>query len=187
MRRVLAEGHLVEEAALAEEVAVVGDEDHHRVLDEPRRLERVQNLADPLVDVGQARVVAVACGPDVLLGDLDLVHRGRAPEAALVRIELLVGLRRGCGRVDLVLEEQLPVAAARDVGVVGMAERDAEAERGVVLEAGVVVQATHRVERDLVVVLELVRDLSTELMLWYHQSTRSSGRLQSGVHPKSPG
>ena len=55
----LAEGHLVEEAVLAEEVAVVGREEHDGVVGEPACLEGGEHLADALVDVREARVVAV--------------------------------------------------------------------------------------------------------------------------------
>ena len=55
----LAERHLVEEPVLAEELAVVGGEEHDRVVGEPAGLESLQHLADLLVDVGEARVVPV--------------------------------------------------------------------------------------------------------------------------------
>jgi hypothetical protein len=81
------------------------------------------------------------------------------PQPALVRIELRIGFRRRRGQVDLLVGEQVPVVLARDVGVVRVGEGDAERERSIALVAGVVVETAHGVERDLVVVLELVRDL----------------------------
>ena len=55
----LAERHLVEEPVLAEELAVVGGEEHDRVVDEPAALESRQHLPDLLVHVREARVVPV--------------------------------------------------------------------------------------------------------------------------------
>ena len=159
MRGVLAERHLVEEPMLAEEVAVVGEEEHDGVLGEAARFEGREHLADLLVGVREARVVAVACRTDVVLRDLDVVHGAVVPQPAGVRVHLVVRQPGRAGQVDVLVGVEIPVTAARDVGVVRMAEGHAEQERDVALEAGVVVQPANRVERDLVVVLELVRDL----------------------------
>ena len=159
VRCVLAEGHLVEEPVLAQEVAVVGRQDHDGVVGEPACTERGEDLPDALVDVREARVVPVPRRPDVVVRDRDLVHGGALPEPARVCVHLLGRQPRSCRQVDVLVAVEVPVALPGDVRIVRVAEGDAEHERRVPLVAGVVVQAPDRVERDLVVVLELVRDL----------------------------
>ena len=117
----LAEGHLVEEPVLAEEVAVIGGEDHDRVVGQPARLEGREHLADPLVDVRQARVVAVTRRAHVVLRDLDVAHREVVPEPSAVRVALRVRQARRGGQVDLVVRVQIPVSLPRDVRIVRMA------------------------------------------------------------------
>ncbi len=138
---------------------MVGAEDRHGLLCEPAGLERRKHLTDPLVDVRQVRVVAVATRAHVVLRDVDLADPTVVPEPAAVRVELVDG-PRGRGReVDVVVGVEIPVASPRDVRVVRVGERHAEEERDVTLVAGVVVEPADRVEGHLVVVLELVRHL----------------------------
>jgi hypothetical protein len=100
---------------------------------------------------------------------------------------------RECGRgrkVDVALREQVPVARSGDVRIVGVAERDAETEGDVALEAGVVVEAP-TAWKATPVELELVRDSATGLLHGRHvvipPVTRSPGWFQSGVQPKFRG
>ena len=77
--RVLAEGHLEEQPVLAEEVAVIGGEHHDRVLRQAAGSERGQDLADSLIDVREAGVVAVAGAANVVLRDPGLSERTVLP------------------------------------------------------------------------------------------------------------
>ena len=131
----------------------------HRVLEEAAGLERRDDLAHALVDVGEGRVVPVPRSTNVVCSELHRVHRRRLPEAPRMRIERRVGRPWGDGKVDLVVVVEIPVPLSRHVRVVRMAERDAQQERRLAVVARVVVHAADRVKRDLVVVLQGVRDI----------------------------
>ena len=62
-RRALEEVHLEPQAALAQHVAVVGEEDDDRVL-AARRVQHVEDLADLVVDVGDVGEIAAARAAD---------------------------------------------------------------------------------------------------------------------------
>ena len=73
-----------------------------------------------------------------------------------------------------------------------MGEGHDQQPRPLVVVAGQVVQRAHALVADLVVdsswlVTSATPAFVTESMLWNHQSMRSSGCSQLGVHPKSAG
>ena len=84
----LVEEALVDQAVVAEGVAVVAGEDDQGVVQRPRLLQRRQDLADALVDQGDVGVVAGPPAPVVLDGDVrevELVEQalpGEAPALA---------------------------------------------------------------------------------------------------------
>ena len=58
-------GHLVPEAALAEEIAVVGGENNHRVVKLAGGFQRIQQFPDEIIDIGNVGVIAMARGADI--------------------------------------------------------------------------------------------------------------------------
>ena len=156
----LAEAHLEPEAALAEHVAVVGEEDDGGVLGHAGAVEDGEDLADLLVDVADVGEIGAAGAADVLGGDREGVEVAGAHQALAVRV-----LRRRRGSAaDLGVEGgavgvEVPEARAGDVGVVRVGEADGQAPGARVVAAGEVVELGGGVVGDLVVVFELVGDL----------------------------
>ena len=157
--RAFEEAHLEPEAALAEHVAVVGEEGDRGAGGEAEPVEEAEELADLLVDVGDRGEVAAAGAADMLGGDREggVVGGGHEP----LRVRVLLGERdRRDGRVEgRAIGVEVPVARAGDVGVVRVGEADRQAPGARVGLPGEVVELRRRLEGDLVVVVELVGDL----------------------------
>ena len=111
-RRPLEERHLVPEAALAQELAVVGGEEHERRVREAGRRERVEQLADALVEVADRRVVAVARAAQLLGAERPVVEQAHVAQAQAVRIGFVARDRRDRREAERVARRRDPSSAA---------------------------------------------------------------------------
>lgn len=156
----LEERHLVPEPALAEHVAMVGRDDHDRVVGEAALFQRGQHAAELRVDIGRRAVVRMARGADLRVGGRRAVDL--ADDAQPLRMRVAFRRLEPHGRhVDLVVAVQIPVFARDRVRIVRMGQRHDHAERPRIVPgralARDVVELLLRGERDFVVEIELVR------------------------------
>ena len=91
--RRLEEIHFVPEPALAEHVAVIGEQQHDGIAGEARIGECVEQHADLVVDVGDCAIVRAARGPHLRLGHGLHVQTAHVAQAARMRVELLGAIR----------------------------------------------------------------------------------------------
>jgi len=157
--RPLEEVHLVPHAPLAQHLAVIGGEDHHRVPGEAEGPERLQQGSDLVVDVGNGAVVGAPGAQHVLFADLRPVHGIREEQPAAVRIHPLRGDRRHLRRIDRHPLVEVPPALRDGEGIVRVGEGDAQQEGAAFAFAGAVGEPAARGEADLLVEIELVGGL----------------------------
>ena len=153
----LEEGHLVPEPALAQHLAVVGGEEHDRVVAQAGLRERAEHLADALVGVADRRVVGVARAAHLLAGQLHVVDARHVAQPDAVRIGLIARDRCDRRRRDRRRVVEVPVTRPQLPRVVRTGERDAQEERPSGGIAREVVQLANCAVADLVVVVHLHR------------------------------
>ena len=158
-RGALAEAHLEPQPALAQHVAVVRQEHHGGVLTEAAALQHLEDLPDPLVDVGDLAEISPPGAAHVLAADVEplvVAHPHEPPGMGIVRLE---GHRRRLGLQRRAVGVEVPMSRPRDVGVVRVGEAHRQAPGPRIEPARQLVELGHRVVGHLVVVLELVGDL----------------------------
>ena len=156
--RTFEEVHLVPETALAEHVAVIGQQHDDGVVRHAQRVQRRHQLASPLVDVRDVAVVRTAGVANILFGDLGPVHRAGFAQANRVRVGGHVG-GGDHGHRDVDAFVAVPVLPTGHVGVVWVGEAGDQQPWPFIGVAGDVVQCADCVVADLVVEQQLVGHL----------------------------
>ncbi|CAG9224308.1 hypothetical protein BVI1335_520009 [Burkholderia vietnamiensis] len=153
------ERHLVPEPALAEHVAVVGRDDHDRVVGEAALLERGEHAGELRVDVRGRAVVCAAGGANLRIGGRRTVVLADEAQPLRMRIALL-GVEPHRRHVDLVVAVQVPVFARDRIRIVRMRQRHDHAERPCVVAGRTLARDVEQLlagrERHFVVEVELI-------------------------------
>ena len=150
----LEEAHLVPEPALAQHLAVVAEEHHHRVA-EARRVERAREAAELGVAERDGAVIGVAGSPDLLVRHGLGVHGADVADTRRVGIERDVA-ERDPRRVDRLVFVEVPEGPGDGEGVVRVGQRGHYQEGPAVRRADVVVDRPLGREGDLLVEVHLV-------------------------------
>ena len=151
------EAHLEPQAALSQHIAVVGDEQHDRLL--PRDLQHVQDVSHLLVEIGDVGEIRAARPGDVLRANVEGAPVVGVEETLRMGVLIVIGDRRDARLQVFAALVEIPEPAARDIGVVRVGEADGEHPGPGVVAAGEVVELGGGVMGDLVVVFHLVGDL----------------------------
>ena len=109
--RRLEEIHFVPQPALAEHVAVIGEQQHDGIVGEARIGECAEQHADLIVDVGDRAIVGAARGAHLRLGHGLQIQTADVAQAARMRVELL-GAHPHARHVDVDALIAVPVARA---------------------------------------------------------------------------
>ena len=117
--------------------------------------QRAQHLPDPLVQIADGRVVAVAGAADLLGGQPGLVHLAHRAQPPAVGVDLVERQRRDRRVIDVIAPIAIPEALRYLPRIVGIGERDEEEVRLAGAMAGDLIQLARRLEGDLVVVVGL--------------------------------
>ena len=135
---------------------MVREEEDRRLLS--RCFQRVEDFADLAVDVSDIGEIALARAADLVGRDVEGAPVAGVHQAFGMGVLIVIG--DGGGRFEFGRALiHIPELAAGDEGVVRVGEADRQAPRAGVAPAREVVEFLDRVEGDLVVVFELVRDL----------------------------
>ena len=124
----------------------------------PQVFQRLQELADLLVEVGDRREIGAAGVADVLLRHVEAPEIAGFEDPPRMRVVRFVGDARA-GHRDVRVAIEIPIFLPHDVGVVRVREAHGQAEGAAVALAGEVEELLAGEMRDLVVIFELVGHL----------------------------
>ena len=168
----LEEAHFVPKSALAQHVAVIGEQQHHGVVGKACTGKRRQQHADLIVDIRNRSVVRTPCSTDLRLVHGLQIEATDMAQPPGVRIEFIGGHVHS-RHVDLNPGIAVPIGLRNHVRVVRMSQGCDQAERAPILGPGHVEELLTRVEDHVVIEVDLI-------------GARARARLGDGIHGVIP-
>ena len=124
--RAFEEVHLEPEATLAEHVAVIRAEQDQRVIEHPGAGQRIDELADLFVKVGNIGEIGLARPANVLFGHRKVLVVAGMDQPLRMRILFSQWYVAHLRQQLVAIAVEIPEFAARHIGVVRMGERDGD-------------------------------------------------------------
>ena len=154
-RGVFKEAHLVPEPLVAQHFAVIGEHDDDGLLRKAAVAQRLHQAPDVVVDIGDLAIIGAAGGADLLVCQLDFVHRADMADALRMRVEPVDGDRRP-RHVDVFVAVEVEIFPRDCVRVVRVRQRGDQQQRARVAAPRAIVDLAFGGEGHLVVEVQLV-------------------------------
>ncbi len=155
-RRPFKKVHFVPQAPLAQHFAVIRCKDNHGIFIQAGRFQRLQNLADFLINITNGAVIGVPGIAHSGFGQVIFVHGAHVIQALAVGIKLVIRQGRHRGHVDIVMLIQIPITRGNGKGVVRMRKGDRYEKRTLVRTAGHIKNFTNRPKGDFFIEIKLI-------------------------------